>query len=166
MKFTFAAVAAFLAVGAVAHGDSEDYTTVVVTEYTTYCPKSTTLTAGSETIPVETPGTVTFSNGPYTVTRPLLTTTITRCKACSSTGLPTPSGSPSGSASVPVIPTSVPSVPVIPSVPTDVNPTAPPATTSPATTTPAPPAFTGGASRAAVGAGAVAGLMGVVAVLL
>jgi hypothetical protein len=55
MKFSFAAVAAFLAVGAVAHGaDSDDYTTVVVTEYTTYCPKATTLTAGTETVPVET----------------------------------------------------------------------------------------------------------------
>ncbi|KAL3473621.1 hypothetical protein BJX99DRAFT_233230 [Aspergillus californicus] len=78
MKFSFAAVAAFLAVGAVA---SQEYTTIEVTEYTTYCPKSTTLTAGSETIPVETPGSVTLSSGPYTVTRPLLTTTITRCKA-------------------------------------------------------------------------------------
>ncbi|KAL2811195.1 hypothetical protein BJX63DRAFT_287758 [Aspergillus granulosus] len=150
MKFSFAAVAAFLAVGAVAHGaDSEEYTTVVVTEYTTYCPKSTTLTAGTETIPVETPGTITLSNGPYTITRPLLTTTITRCKACSSTAVPTPS--------TPVIPTSVP---VIPSAPTDVHPT------ESATTTPAPPAFTGGASRAAVGAGAMAGLFGVVAALL
>ncbi|KAJ0418155.1 hypothetical protein BJY00DRAFT_315214 [Aspergillus carlsbadensis] len=152
MKFSFAAVAAFLAVGAVAHGaDSEDYTTVVVTEYTTYCPKATTLTAGTETVPVETPGTVTLSNGPYTITRPLITTTITRCKACSSTAIPTPS--------VPVIPTSIP---VIPSAPTDVHPEP----TGPATTTPAPPAFTGGASRAAVGAGAMAGLFGVVAALL
>ncbi|KAL3455499.1 hypothetical protein BJX64DRAFT_294992 [Aspergillus heterothallicus] len=151
MKFSFAAVAAFLAVGAVAHGaDSEEYTTVVVTEYTTYCPKATTLTAGTETVPVETPGTVTLSNGPYTITRPLITTTITRCKACSSTAVPTPS--------VPVIPTSIP---VIPSAPTDVAPTGPAATT-----TPAAPAFTGGASRAAVGAGAVAGLFGVVAALL
>ncbi|KAL2872272.1 putative GPI anchored protein [Aspergillus lucknowensis] len=146
MKFSFAAVTAFLAVGAVASvangGDSEEYTTVVVTDYTTYCPSSTTLVAGTETVPVETPGTVTLSNGPYTVTRPLLTTTITRCKACS-TPTPTPSSS------IPVIPTSVP---------TSVNPTG--------TTTPSPPAFTGGASRAAAGAGAVAGLFGVVAALL
>ncbi|KAL4869988.1 hypothetical protein BDV12DRAFT_195797 [Aspergillus spectabilis] len=153
MKFSFAAVAALLAVGAIAHGaDSEEYTTVVVTEYTTYCPKSTTLSVGTEIVPVETPGTVTLSNGPYTVTRPLLTTTITRCKACSTpTGTPTPS--------VPVIPTSIP---VIPSAPTDVHPTGPPAST----TTPSAPDFTGGASRAAVGAGAVAGLFGVVAALL
>ncbi|KAL5335019.1 hypothetical protein BJX70DRAFT_376257 [Aspergillus crustosus] len=156
MKFSFAAVAAFLAVGAVAHGaDHEEYITVVVTDYTTYCPQSTTLSVGTEVIPVETPGTVTLSNGPYTVTRPLLTTTITRCKACSTpTGTPTPS--------VPVIPTSIPVIPVIPSAPTDVNPTGPPASS----TTPAPPDFTGGASRAAVGAGAVAGLFGVVAALL
>ncbi|KAI9373161.1 hypothetical protein BJX61DRAFT_504449 [Aspergillus egyptiacus] len=111
MKFSVAAVAAFLAVGAVAsyHPEpeaEEEYTTVVVTEYTTYCDQSTTLTAGTETIPVETvrhpclsyqsdhderkqiandnclqPGSVTLTNGPYTVTRPLLTTTVTRCKA-------------------------------------------------------------------------------------
>ncbi|KAL4880476.1 hypothetical protein BJY04DRAFT_191380 [Aspergillus karnatakaensis] len=155
MKFSFAAVAALLAVGAVAHGHAEEeevYTTITVTDYTTYCAASTTLSVGTEIIPVETPGTVTLSNGPYTITRPLLTTTITRCKACSTpTGTPTPS--------VPVIPTSVP---VIPSAPTDVHPTGPPAST----TTPAAPEFTGGASRAAVGAGAVAGLFGVVAALL
>ncbi|RDW90869.1 putative GPI anchored protein [Aspergillus mulundensis] len=87
MKFSFAAATALLAGVAVAavHPGSdesaEQYTTVEVTEYTTYCPKATTLVAGSETVPVETPGVVTLSNGPYTVTRPLLTTTVTRCKA-------------------------------------------------------------------------------------
>ncbi|KAL4768951.1 hypothetical protein BDW60DRAFT_210508 [Aspergillus nidulans var. acristatus] len=165
MKFSFAAATALLAGAAVAavhpgaDEGAEQYTTVEVTEYTTYCPKSTTLVAGSETIPVETPGVVTLSNGPYTVTRPLLTTTVTRCKACSSS---TPTVAPSSSVPVipaPVVPTS--SVPVIPSAPTSVD-----ATGVPSSTTPAAPAFTGGASRAAVGAGAIAGLFGAVAALL
>ncbi|KAL4952880.1 hypothetical protein BDW69DRAFT_166667 [Aspergillus filifer] len=159
MKFSFAAAALFAgAAFASVHGGEDtqqQYTTVEVTEYTTYCPKSTTLTAGSETIPVETPGTVTLSNGPYTVTRPLLTTTITHCKACSSSA--TPTWAPSSS--VPVIPGNPTSIPVIP---TDVAPTG----GASSSTTPAPPTFTGGASRAAAGAGAVAGLFGVVAALL
>ncbi|KAL4938617.1 hypothetical protein BDV06DRAFT_214953 [Aspergillus oleicola] len=161
MKFSFAAAALFAgAAFASVHGgedtQQQQYTTVEVTEYTTYCPKSTTLTAGSETIPVETPGTVTLSGGPYTVTRPLITTTVTHCKACSSSA--TPTWAPSSS--VPVIPGNPTSIPVIP---TEVAPTA---TGGASSTTPAPPTFTGGASRAAAGAGAVAGLFGVVAALL
>ncbi|KAL4925902.1 putative GPI anchored protein [Aspergillus undulatus] len=159
MKFSFAAAALFAgaAFASVHGGEAEtpqqQYTTVEVTEYTTYCPKSTTLTAGTETIPVETPGTVTLSNGPYTVTRPLITSTITHCKACSSSA--TPTWAPSSS--VPVIPTGT-----SPVIPTDVAPTG----GASSSTTPAPPTFTGGASRAAAGAGAVAGLFGVVAALL
>ncbi|KKK16686.1 hypothetical protein AOCH_006550, partial [Aspergillus ochraceoroseus] len=81
MKFSFAAtVVAALAAGAVASVSAEEeYTTVVVTEYTTFCPEATTLTAGSETIAVPSAGIVTLSNGPYTVTRPLITSTVTRC---------------------------------------------------------------------------------------
>lgn len=76
MKFSVATIALFAGLGLAAvhpggspeHSDettsapampsetpeAEDYTTVEVTEYTTYCPKSTTLTHGTETIPVET----------------------------------------------------------------------------------------------------------------
>ncbi|KAL4779332.1 hypothetical protein BJX76DRAFT_361906 [Aspergillus varians] len=170
MKFSVAAAALFAA-GAVA---AQQYTTVEVTEYATYCPSATTLIAGSETYPVETPGIITLSGGPYTVTRPLLTTTVTHCNACSSA---TPTVAPSVPASsVPVVPSvpasSVPVIPVVPGVPSSSAPVIPSAPTDVAptagasSTTPVAPAFTGGASRAAAGVGAVAGLFGVVAALL
>ncbi|KAL4916910.1 hypothetical protein BDW62DRAFT_185060 [Aspergillus aurantiobrunneus] len=153
MKFSFAAAALFAA-GAVASmqagGDAQQYTTVEVTETSYYCPSSTA------PAPVATTGV--NSDGPYSVTRPLITTTVTRCKACSSS---TPSVAAS-STSVPVVPTT--SIPVIPS---GVAPTgSSSATGTPSSTTPAAPVFTGGANRAAAGAGAVAGLFGVVAALL
>jgi hypothetical protein len=76
MKFSFAAATALLAGAAVAavhpgaDEGAEQYTTVEVTEYTTYCPKSTTLVAGSETIPVET---VRPRNSAYLAQGPVLT---------------------------------------------------------------------------------------------
>ncbi|KAL4806995.1 hypothetical protein BDV18DRAFT_136601 [Aspergillus unguis] len=93
MKFSAAATALFagVALAAVRPGGespaqpssepAQSFTTIEVTQYETYCPEATTLTHGSETIPVETPGVVTLSGGPYTITRPLLTSTITKCKS-------------------------------------------------------------------------------------
>lgn len=74
MRFSLAALAA-LAVGAAAN----DYTTEVVTEYTTYCPSATAISHRSSTWSVTAPTTLTMSGGPYTVTRPMITSTVTRC---------------------------------------------------------------------------------------
>ncbi|GFF51192.1 hypothetical protein IFM61606_07197 [Aspergillus udagawae] len=157
MRF-FAAVLATLAVGAIAADAvaDEDYSTVMVTETTTYCPKATSAPVpelSSSAVP-----SITVSNGvTYSISRPLITSTITRCNKCpSSTPLihtPTPSSS-----SIVVVPTSHP---VIPSG-ADAK-----STGSPVPTTPVTPLATGAASRAAVGAGAgLAGVFALAAYLL
>ncbi|GES66159.1 hypothetical protein ATEIFO6365_0013012700 [Aspergillus terreus] len=161
MRFSLFATVATLAAGVMAGAADEQPETVVVTEYTTFCPKSSTsFVHGTETYSVSTPGHYTMTGGPYTITRPLITSTVTRCTQCSSTPVATPSSS-----SVVVVPSS--SKPVIPVVPTSAPsaPTGVAATGS--ATTPAAPIFTGGASRAAAGAGAgLATVFGIVAYLL
>ncbi|KAF7174094.1 hypothetical protein CNMCM5623_006437 [Aspergillus felis] len=79
MRF-FATVLATLAVGAIAANSvaDEEYSTVMVTEYTTYCPKAASTPvpeASSSAVP-----SITVSNGvTYSISRPLITSTITRC---------------------------------------------------------------------------------------
>jgi len=112
MRFSIAALAT-LALGVAA----TDYTTEVVTQYTTYCPEATSIVHGSHTYSVSTPGHITMSHGPYTVTRPLITQTITECSKCTSTAAAVPPAStplvPSGAgattpSSGPAAPTQTP----------------------------------------------------------
>ncbi|KAF9886150.1 hypothetical protein FE257_011975 [Aspergillus nanangensis] len=150
----FASIATF-AVGTIAAMANDEVETVVVTDYTTYCPKSTSIVHGSETYSVSAPGSVTMTGGPYTITRPLITSTVTKCNKCSSTPVVTPSSS-----SIVVVPTSKPVIPTGAPVPSGVSP-------SGSATTPAAPVFTGGASRAVAGAGAgLATVFGLAAYLL
>ncbi|EAW18399.1 putative GPI anchored protein [Aspergillus fischeri NRRL 181] len=155
MRF-FATILATLAVGAVASNAvaDEEYSTVVVTEYSTYCPKATSVPeASSSAVP-----SITVSDGvTYSISRPLITSTITKCNKCpSSTPLihtPTPSSS-----SIVVVPTSKPVIP---------SGAGPKTTSTPAASTPVTPLATGAASRAAVGAGAgLAGVFALAAYLL
>ncbi|KAF3392827.1 hypothetical protein F1880_008542 [Penicillium rolfsii] len=147
MRFSFAAVVAALAAGVVA----QDAVTETVTAFTTYCPEATTLVHGSSTYSISTPGHITMT-GTFTVTRPLITQTVTQCNKCSSsTPLPTtPVSSVSSVSSTPLVPTAV-------------------GATNTAVSTPAAsqPAFNAGAINAATGAGAgLAAVFGAVALLL
>ncbi|KAJ5143152.1 uncharacterized protein N7515_001939 [Penicillium bovifimosum] len=142
MRFSVAAVAA-CAAGAMA-----GVVTETVTAFTTYCPEATSVVHGSHTYSISTPGHITMSHGPYTVTRPLLSSTVTECHSCSSS---TPV--------IPVVPSGATSTPLAPNpVPTGASSAAP---------TPSQPAFNAGAVNAATGAGAgLAAVFGVVALLL
>lgn len=73
MRFSIAALTA-LAAGAAASVITE-----TVTHYTTYCPEATSVVHGSHTYSISTPGHITMTNGPFTVTRPLVTETVTSC---------------------------------------------------------------------------------------
>lgn len=73
MRFSIA-TALTLAAGACANVVTE-----TVTQYTTYCPEATSIVHGSHTYSISTPGHITMSHGPYTVTRPLMTSTVTQC---------------------------------------------------------------------------------------
>ncbi|KAJ5605937.1 hypothetical protein N7510_008718 [Penicillium lagena] len=137
MRFSIAALAT-LAMGVAA----TDYTTEVVTHFTTYCPEATSIVHGSHTYSVSTPGAITMSHGPYTVTRPLITKTITECNKCTSTA--------------PAVPPT--STPLVPSGAGATTPGSGPAPTQ----TPY-----NAASRAATGAGAgLAAVFGAAALLL
>ncbi|KAJ5838470.1 uncharacterized protein N7525_003658 [Penicillium rubens] len=133
MRFSIAA----LTLGAA--GAMAGVVTETVTEYTTYCPEATSVVHGSKTYSISTPGYITMSHGPYTVTRPLVTSTVTECNSCVATSTPlVPSA---GSTGVPSAPSSA--------------------------ATPSQPAFNAGAINAATGAGAgLAAVFGAVALLL
>ncbi|CAI7576646.1 unnamed protein product [Penicillium glandicola] len=159
MRFSIAAIA-LGAVGAMA-----GVVTETLTEYTTYCPEATSIVHGSHTYSISTPGHITMSHGPYTVTRPLVTSTVVECKSCSS----------SPAFSTPVASSSVPLIPVVPSVATS-TPLVPSAGSTGAASVPSSPssaatpsqaAFNAGAMNAATGAGAgLAAVFGAVALLL
>ncbi|RAO71202.1 uncharacterized protein BHQ10_007214 [Talaromyces amestolkiae] len=146
MRFTAASIVAFAAGALASASSSVPVVTEVITSYETYCPEATTFVAGSSTVSVTAPGTVTLT-GSYTVTRPLLSSTVTICNSCSSsTAVPAPlgTGSPKPYSSVPS-----------------------PAPAAGKTTTAVSPAFTGGASHVAAGAGAgLAAVFGAAAFLL
>ncbi|KAF5016319.1 hypothetical protein F66182_12034 [Fusarium sp. NRRL 66182] len=143
MRFTAASIVAFAAGALASASSSAPVITEVITSYETYCPEATTFVAGSSTVSVTAPGTVTLT-GSYTVTRPLLSSTVTICNSCSSTAVPLGTGSPKPYSSVPS-----------------------PAPAAGKTTTAVSPAFTGGASHVAAGAGAgLAAVFGAAAFLL
>ncbi|KAJ5117086.1 hypothetical protein N7448_004033 [Penicillium atrosanguineum] len=143
MRFSIAVLA--LAAGALAADVTE-----TVTQYTTFCPEATTIAHGGHTYSISTPGHITMTNGPYTVTRPLITQTVTQCNSCSSTMVPS---------STPIVPSAPASTPLIPS--------GAGATGSSVPSGAAAPAFNAGAVNAATGAGAgLAAVFGAVALLL
>ncbi|KAJ5295228.1 hypothetical protein N7508_010049 [Penicillium antarcticum] len=159
MRFSIAALAA-AAVGAVASG----ITTEVVTAYTTYCPEATSVVHNSQTYSISTPGHITMTNGPFTVTRPLVTsTTYKQINSNTSQLLFHPLV---GSSSVPVIPSVATSTPLVPNAGATGTPGSS-AGSSAGSPSPSQPAFNAGAINAATGAGAgLAAVFGAVALLL
>jgi len=112
MKFAVAAFVAALAGQAAAWGNVT-YTTEVVTAYTTYCPEPTTLTHGDKTYTVTKATTLTISDCPCTISRPVTTATVTKCHTCpgftnaTSVAPTTPKTTASGTGAV--HPTAIPS---------------------------------------------------------
>ncbi|KAI0179135.1 hypothetical protein GGR52DRAFT_535041 [Hypoxylon sp. FL1284] len=162
MKYTIAAVAFAAGVSAtypVASGSSPNatmYTTEIVTSVETYCPGPTQITYGTNTYTVTEATTLTITDCPCTISKPVYTTSYVSCATCA----PAP----------PSYPTSVPAPPVYPNstaaVPTSSTPVYPtggaPGTTTSATSIP-----TAGAGKMAALSGAgLAGLLGLAAAAL
>ncbi|OAR01257.1 hypothetical protein LLEC1_07434 [Akanthomyces lecanii] len=136
MKFSVAAVLA-VAAGASAHSNVT-VVTEVVDSYTTFCPSATQITHGTDTYTVTSATTLTVTNCPCTITRPVTVTSSVVCHDC-----PKPTSAPpaqSSNGTVPIPPTNAPVQP---------------------TSTVVPP--TAGAAKAVP---ALAGLVGLVAALL
>jgi len=150
MKFSAAVAAAAIFAGAQAYSNVT-YTTEVVTAYTTYCPGPTTITHGSSTYTVTSATTLTITDCPCTVTKPVIPTTVTKCTTCvAPTSVVVSSPAPYNNATVPVV------TPV---------PTKPAPTSTPSGPVSMPPAFPGAANRATSGAG-LAALVGLAAYIL
>ncbi|KAL2001802.1 hypothetical protein VTN02DRAFT_1205 [Thermoascus thermophilus] len=132
--------------------------TQVVSSFETYVSEATSFVYGSQTYSVTKPTTVTMTNGQYTISRPLLTSTVTICNSC--TGATAAPVSYSASSYIPSVSRVYSSSKVV--VATSV------ATQNPSTAvSTSVPVFTGAASRAAAGAGAgLAGVFALAAYLL
>ncbi|KAI1662664.1 hypothetical protein F4813DRAFT_384247 [Daldinia decipiens] len=136
------------------------YTTEVVTSYETYCPGPTQITYGTKTYTVTEPTTLTITDCPCTVSKPILTTSSVACATCApgTTG-PAP----------PTYPTSVPAPPSYPNntVPVNTPTQAYPTGGVPGVSTPSTPIPTAGAGKVAALSGAgLAGFLGLAAALL
>ncbi|ATY60566.1 clock-controlled protein 6 [Cordyceps militaris CM01] len=103
MKFSVASLIA-VAVGASAYSNVT-VTTEVVDVYTTYCPEATQITHGTKTYTVTAPTTLTISECPCTITRPVTVVSSVVCHNCPKpTGAP-PAPAPTSNGTVPVNPT-------------------------------------------------------------
>jgi len=153
MQYSFAAVLA-LAATVIAHSnDTIVYTTEVVSEVVTVCPASATITFNGHTYTntLTESSTITITNCPCTISKPVYTSTSVYCNTCV---VPT---------AAPVYPNATVAVPTsAPVKPTTVGTVTPPAKTSAPANLPA-----SGANKAFAMSGAsLAGLLGLVAYLL
>ncbi|KAL9602101.1 MAG: hypothetical protein Q9219_002097 [cf. Caloplaca sp. 3 TL-2023] len=123
MRSSMITASAALVAGAAAHYNGSEpiqYTTEVVTAYTTYCPASTQITHGGQTYTVTEATTLTITNCPCTVTKPVSSAPVVYCSTCPPTS-PIAPVVPTTSAVVPPAPvnpvTSVPTVAPVPTTP-------------------------------------------------
>ncbi|KAF5967995.1 clock-controlled 6 (CCG-6) [Fusarium coicis] len=110
MKF---ATALAFAAGVAAHAKNVTYTTEVVTAYTTYCPGPTEIVHGDKTYTVTKATTLTITDCPCTVTKPVITTSAVVCHDCPAP----PAHHGNNSTMVPVYPTGKPGKPGSPAGP-------------------------------------------------
>ncbi|KAG5986459.1 hypothetical protein E4U54_005408, partial [Claviceps lovelessii] len=84
MKFAAAIVAAAVGVQAYASSNSSaihQYTTEVVDQYVTYCPGPMKVTHGTKVYVVTKPQTLTITDCPCIITRPVVSTSAVICKS-------------------------------------------------------------------------------------
>ncbi|ROT37716.1 hypothetical protein SODALDRAFT_340880 [Sodiomyces alkalinus F11] len=92
MKFSVAVVLS-AAAGAMAGfaRNNVTYVTEVVSEYVTYCPEPTTITHGDHTYTVTEATTLTITDCPCTITKPVIISSVVSCHDCpSSVPIPPP----------------------------------------------------------------------------
>ncbi|KAK4121125.1 hypothetical protein N657DRAFT_648497 [Parathielavia appendiculata] len=129
---------------------SVTYTTEIVTAITTYCPAPTTVTYGGSTYTVTEATTLTISDCPCTIKKPVTVTSSVICHSCpSSTSTYAPSFQTSATSSTKSVGTVTRSAPTF------------------SATTSSPPIATAGAGKAAaLSGGALAGVLGFAALVL
>ncbi|KAI3532526.1 mmc protein [Colletotrichum paranaense] len=80
MKFSAAALV-LAATGAMAN-KNVTYVTEVVSAYTTYCPGPTVISHADKTYTITKATTLTITDCPCTVTKPVITSSIVKCENC------------------------------------------------------------------------------------
>ncbi|KAF2206747.1 hypothetical protein CERZMDRAFT_89053 [Cercospora zeae-maydis SCOH1-5] len=155
------------------------YTTEIVTSYETYCPSATSIEHNGVIYTVTEATTLTITNCPCTVTKPVHTSVVTACSTCTPPP-PPPSSTPSTPAPPPVQPVQPvqpvsPIQPPAPHYPSNATTPAPPAPymppagtgvmTHPSTTSPIAPPYTGAADKASYGVAGVLAAAGLLAAL-
>ncbi|KAL2175778.1 uncharacterized protein P884DRAFT_271098 [Thermothelomyces heterothallicus CBS 202.75] len=157
MKLTAAVLAlASGAMAAVAGNGTVSYTTEVVTAVTTFCPGPTEIAYGSVTYTVTEATTLTITDCPCTIKKPVTTISSVVCHNCPSY---TNGTATTASATSVQTPAGTITLPANPPVNTPANP--------PATTGSGSPPITAGAGRTTVlSGGALAGLLGLAAFVL
>ncbi|KAL7948867.1 hypothetical protein V8C42DRAFT_231242 [Trichoderma barbatum] len=162
MKFTAAVALAAVGVSAVYVPPSNvTVVTEVVDQYVTYCPYATQITHGTKTYTVTEPTTLTISDCPCTITRPVTVTSSVVCHTCG--GAAAPTGSPSGGNGGYVPPAYTNTTVTTPTV---APPAGGPASTGGVGPTAPPPVPTGGASKAVLSGAGLAGIVGLAAFVL
>lgn len=161
MQFTTLFVAASaLVAGASAHyNGTVVYTTEVHTAYTTFCPAATQVSFNGQTYTVTEATTLTITDCPCTVVKPVTTYSSVYCSTCPSSASAPPVYVNSTTPAAPTVPTSAPAAPA-PAGPTAVGTgvAPPPASTS---------GFINGGNRVVAASGAgLAGLLGLAAYIL
>jgi hypothetical protein len=110
MKFSAAVLLAAAAGANAYYGSNVTVVTEVVDTYTTYCPGPTTITHGSKTYTVTEATTLTITDCPCTITKPVYTATSVYCHTCTETPVvqPPPTGGYTPVKPAPGKPTDVP----------------------------------------------------------
>ncbi|GJC79408.1 clock-controlled protein 6 [Colletotrichum liriopes] len=85
MKFSAAALV--LAAGAMAH-KNVTYVTEVVSSYTTYCPGPTVITHADKTYTITSATTLTITDCPCTVTKPVITSSVVNVPSTKNATIP------------------------------------------------------------------------------
>jgi hypothetical protein len=147
MKYSMVAVLAAAVAGAHAYGKNVTIVTEVVDKYVTYCPEPTEITHGDKTYTVTEPGTVTITDCPCTITKPVVEETHEVCHDCPKPEEP-----------------EVPSKPEEPIETPDVKPPPPTGGLPPVQTPPADDDVTAGAAK--LSAAGLAGVVGLAAFIL
>ncbi|CZT06569.1 hypothetical protein WAI453_005956 [Rhynchosporium graminicola] len=161
MQYAAVAVLALAATASASYGNETIvYTTEVHTAYTTVCPASTQLTYNGVTYTATENQTLTITNCPCTVVKPVTTTSAVYCATCS-TSTPVAVAYPTANATV--VHGGVPTYPASP-----VGPAGTAAPTSLPSGKPSPsPITASGANKAfALSGASLAGLLGLAAYLL
>lgn len=88
MQFSILALTAFVAAVSAASNGTVEYTTEVVTAYVTVCPTATVITHGDVKYTATANQTLTVTNCPCTIVKPVVTSSIVICSTCAPTASP------------------------------------------------------------------------------